>query len=169
MRFDLLHTELPPSFIPTFAVLLWFLSLYLIFLEDEYLQSSVYHKCKDNVVRDSASDSELHSASPCNLSDVGLTHQVFCPVSPWLSCPRYCRIVCSAWKPSLLTSSSALPLATVRLGLQEESERFITELDFTHFENPNCTYSVLLNPFYSLPSFSVSFTCLQYEEKCFPL
>lgn len=52
------HTH---TFIPTFAVLLWFLSLYLIFLEDEYLQSSVYRKCKDNMVRDSVSDSELYS------------------------------------------------------------------------------------------------------------
>lgn len=56
-RFDILPTELPPIY-PTFAVLLCFLSLCLIFLEDEYLQSSVDHKGKDNVVRDSASDSE---------------------------------------------------------------------------------------------------------------
>lgn len=107
-RFDLLPTELPPHLSSLLQSCFDFLSFYLIFLEDEYLQSSVYHKCKDNMVRDSVSNSELYCVSPCNLSNVGLTLKVFHLVSPSLSCPRYCRIICSAWKPSLLASSSAL-------------------------------------------------------------
>lgn len=82
MRIDLLPPELHPTFlfIPPFAVLLCFLSLYLIFLEDEYLQSSVHHKYKDSMFRSSAADSEGYRGLLCNPSRIDLTLRVSHPL-----------------------------------------------------------------------------------------